>query len=80
MSKAMRLKPLFSLMLCSYLALAALPSHASEAEAAAAARAQTQGKVLQVKKAAGDQYRVKVLMPNGQVRTLSINTRKVKNN
>ena len=50
----------------------------SEADAAAEARARTKGKVLQVKRAPENQYRVKVLMHNGQVRMLSIQSNKVK--
>lgn len=44
----------------------------SPAEAAEKARASTGGRVLKVKQADQNRYRVKVLMPNGQVRNLSV--------
>ena len=44
----------------------------SKSDAAAIAKAQTGGKVLQVKHNKSGYYRVKVLMPNGQVRHIII--------
>lgn len=43
-------------------------AQSSASDAAAIAKAQTGGKVLQVKQSKAGRYRVKVLMPNGQMR------------
>ncbi len=52
----------------------------SPAEAAEQARASTGGKVLQVRAQEEGKYRVKVLLPNGQVRTISISDSGSSNN
>ena len=44
----------------------------SPAEAAEQARSSTGGKVLQVKPRKDGRYRVKILMPNGQVRSIPV--------
>lgn len=44
----------------------------SAAEAAEQARSSTGGKVLQVKPRDDGRYKVKVLMPNGQVKSISV--------
>lgn len=65
------LKPCLALSI--WLCLCANVHAMTPAEAAEQARKSTGGKVLQVKPRDNGQYRVKVLMPNGQVRSLSIN-------
>jgi hypothetical protein len=65
------------LILSLILAIALSPtSHTvaqtSKSDAAAIAKAQTGGKVLQVKHNKAGYYRVKVLMPNGQMRHIII--------
>ena len=47
-------------------------AQSSPAEAAEVARQDTGGKVLKVKKQKNNHYRVKVLLPTGQVNTLTI--------
>jgi hypothetical protein len=47
-------------------------AQASKSDAAAIAKAQTGGRVLQVKQNKAGHYRVKVLMPNGQMRHIII--------
>ncbi len=47
-------------------------AQSSASEAAAIAKAQTGGKVLQVKQNKTGRYRVKVLMPNGQMRLIVV--------
>jgi len=50
-----------------------LNAHAlSPAEAAEQARNSTGGKILQVKTRNDGRYRVKVLLPNGQVKSISV--------
>ena len=47
-------------------------AQSSKSDAAAIAKAQTGGKVLQVKQKKAGHYRVKVLMPNGQMRHIIV--------
>jgi predicted aspartyl protease len=47
-------------------------AQSSKSDAAAIAKAQTGGKVLQVKQKKAGHYRVKVLMPNGQMRHIVV--------
>lgn len=47
-------------------------AQSSAPDAAAIAKAQTGGKVLQVKQKKAGHYRVKVLMPNGQMRHIIV--------
>ncbi len=56
----------------------AIAQSLSPAQAAEQARAQTGGKVLKVKRKKEGGYRVKVLMPNGQVRNIYIGKNKRK--
>jgi hypothetical protein len=60
------------LCLCFGIGLSAVTQALSPADAAEAARTRTGGKVLQVKAGDNGEYRVKVLMPSGQVRYLNI--------
>lgn len=62
-----------TLFLTAALLLLGANAHAlSPAEAAEQASNSTGGKVLQVKSRKDGNYRVKILMPNGQVRNISV--------
>ena len=66
---------LTSLLLSIFIVLTSnwvIAQPSSPAEAAEEARQQTGGKVLKVKTDENNRYRVKVLMPAGQVKTITI--------
>jgi len=69
-------KPLNAIILATLLFTTSLSANtfaqSSASEAAAMAKAQTGGKVLQVKQNKTGRYRVKVLMPNGQMRLIIV--------
>lgn len=69
----LRLRPAhFYLLFFLLFGLAGQVQALSPAEAAEQAKAHTGGKVLKVKALGDDHYKVKVLMPNGQVRSVPI--------
>lgn len=69
-------RPFNAIILATLLLTAFLSANSfaqsSASEAAAIAKAQTGGKVLQVKQNKTGRYRVKVLMPNGQMRLIVV--------
>ena len=68
-------RPILSLILAIALSLSPTNNtiaQTSKSDGAAIAKAQTGGKVLQVKRNKAGYYRVKVLMPNGQMRHIII--------